>query len=124
MEDRSWQDRAHFYAVAAKMMRRVLVNHAVRRDSLKRGGGAILVSIADAAAPGAGRRLDVIALDQALDKLARLDDRKSQLVELRFFGGLSAEETAEVMGASLSTVNREWSLARAWLFRELGGGPR
>jgi len=115
-----WQNRAHFFAVAAKMMRRVLVSHAVRRESLKRGGKTIQISLGDAAAP-APTVLDVLALDQALDKLARFDARKSQLVELRFFGGLTAEETAQVMGAPLRSVNREWSLARAWLFRELGG---
>jgi RNA polymerase sigma-70 factor (ECF subfamily) len=115
-----WQGRAHFYAVAAKMMRRVLVNQAIARGRRKRGGSAILVSLT-----GAGdvshRSADMTALDEALIALSKLDTRKSELVELRFFGGLTAEETAEVLGISVRTVHREWDLARAWLFRELRG---
>jgi RNA polymerase sigma-70 factor (ECF subfamily) len=115
-----WQGRAHFYAVAAKMMRRVLVNQALARRRQKRGGSAVLVSLAEVGdAPD--RSAEVIALDEALQSLARFDDRKSRVVELRFFGGLSVEETAEVLGVSLRTVHREWDLARAWLFRELRG---
>ena len=115
-----WQNRTHFYAVAAKMMRRVLVNQAIARNRRKRGGSAVLVSLSEAgSAPD--RSADVVALDEALVALARFDDRKSRLVELRFFGGLNAEETAEVLGISLRTVHREWDLARAWLFRELRG---
>jgi len=115
-----WQSRAHFYAVAAKMMRRVLVNQALARRRQKRGGSAVLVSLAEVGdAPD--RSAEVIALDEALQSLARFDDRKSRVVELRFFGGLSVEETAEVLGVSLRTVHREWDLARAWLFRELRG---
>ena len=116
-----WRSRAHFYAVAAKMMRRVLVNHAVRSGSLKRGGDAVLVSLVEANSVANQENADIVALDAALERLAQFDPRKSQLVELRFFGGLTAEEAAEVMGSSLRSVNREWSLARAWLFRELGG---
>jgi RNA polymerase sigma factor (TIGR02999 family) len=113
-----WQNRAHFYAVAAKMMRRILVNQATSRGRAKRGRGALLVSLTSAdAAPS--RTADVVALHEALLTLARMDERKSRLVELRFFGGLTAEETAEVLGISLRTVHREWDLARAWLFREL-----
>ncbi len=115
-----WQNRAHFYAVASKIMRRVLVNQAVARGRQKRSGGAVLVSLSEAEA-AADRSADVIALDEALMALAKFDDRKSRLVELRFFGGLNAEETAEVLGISLRTVHREWDLARAWLFRELRG---
>lgn len=115
-----WQNRAHFYAVAAKMMRRVLVNQAVAQHRQKRGGGTILVSLANAGV-AADRSADVIALDDALESLAKFDDRKSRIVELRFFGGLTAEETAEVLGISARTVHREWDLARAWLFRELRG---
>ncbi len=115
-----WQSRAHFYAVAAKMMRRVLLNQAIARRRQKRGGDAVLVSFTEAGAV-TDRSADVIALDEALMTLARFDDRKSRLVELRFFGGLNAEETAEVLGISLRTVHREWDLARAWLFRELRG---
>lgn len=116
-----WQGRAHFYAVASKLMRRVLVNHAESRGAQKRGGSAVLVSLAEAAQAVQSPSADILDLDAALEKLARFDPRKSQLVELRFFGGLSAEETAAVVGSSLRTVNREWSLARAWLFRELRG---
>jgi RNA polymerase sigma factor (TIGR02999 family) len=117
-----WQNRAHFYAVAAKMMRRVLVNHALARRRQKRGGSVVLVSLTEAGVK-THRTADVVALDEALMALAKLDNRKSQIVELRFFGGLSAEETAEVLSISLRTVHREWDLARSWLFRELRGQP-
>jgi len=113
-----WQNRTHFYAVAAKVMRRVLVNHAIARGRRKRGGSAIRVSITDAG-PIPDRCTEVIALDEALKSLAKFDDRKSRIVELRFFGGLSVEEIAEILGISERTVHREWDLARAWLFREL-----
>jgi RNA polymerase sigma-70 factor, ECF subfamily len=114
-----WQNRAHFYAVAAKIMRRVLVNHAIARRRQKRGGDdVVLVSLKEAGTV-ADRGADVMALDEALESLASFDDRKSRVVELRFFGGLNAEETAEVLGISPRTVHREWDLARAWLFREL-----
>jgi RNA polymerase sigma factor (TIGR02999 family) len=120
-----WQDRAHFFAVAAKMMRRILVNHAVGRGRQKRGGHTIVVPL-DEAHPvtGSERGADVVALDEALMKLARVDERKSHLVELRFFGGLSEAEAAQVLNSSLRTVQREWSLARAWLFRELSSDNR
>jgi len=118
-----WQSRVHFYAVASKMMRRVLVNYALSRGSLKRGGDAVLVSLVEAESVADRQNADIIALDAALERLAQFDPRKSQLVELRFFGGLTAEEAAEVIGLSLRSVNREWSLARAWLFRELRGEP-
>ena len=125
-----WQDRAHFFAVAAKMMRRILVNHAVSRRRQKRGGHTVVVSLDEAqAVSGSGRSADIVALDGALMKLAKIDERKSRLVELRFFGGLSEAEAARVLDSSLRTVQREWSLARAWLFRELSdaahqGGER
>jgi RNA polymerase sigma factor (TIGR02999 family) len=115
-----WQNRAHFYAVAAKMMRRVLVNHAIARRRQKRGGGAVLVSLTQGGTRP-DRSAEVIALDEALNSLARFDERKSRVVELRFFAGLSAEETAEVLKISPRTVHREWDLARAWLFLELRG---
>ena len=118
-----WRNRAHFYAVAAKMMRRVLVSHAVRGGSLKRGRDVVLVSLIEAESVADQENTDFIALDAALERLARFDSRKSQIIELRFFGGLTAEETAEVMGTSLRSINREWSLARAWLFRELRANP-
>jgi RNA polymerase sigma factor (TIGR02999 family) len=118
-----WQDRAHFFAVAAKMMRRILVNHAVSRGRHKRGGHSILVSLDEAGdVTGSSRSADIVALDEALSKLARVDEGKSHLVELRFFGGLSEAEAAQVLNRSLRTVQREWSLARAWLFRELSSG--
>jgi RNA polymerase sigma-70 factor, ECF subfamily len=100
-------------------MRRVLVKQAVRRGRHKGSGSAVLVSLTQAAGKADTRHADVIALDEALTKLATFDPRKCQLVEVRFFGGLSAAETAEVLGVSLRTVHREWSLARAWLFREI-----
>lgn len=115
-----WQNRRHFFAVASKIMRRVLVNQAVARQRQKRGGDALVVSLT-AADKLPERSADVLALDDALAALEKIDSRKSQLVELRFFGGLTAEETAEVLGTSLRTVHREWDLARAWLFRELSG---
>jgi RNA polymerase sigma-70 factor, ECF subfamily len=119
-----WQDRAHFFAVAAKMMRRILVNHALSRRRQKRGGRTVVVSLDEAqAVSGSGPSADIVALDGALMKLAKIDERKSRLVELRFFGGLSEAETAQVLNSSLRTVQREWSLARAWLFRELSDEP-
>ena len=116
-----WQDRAHFFAVSAKMMRRVLVNRAIARRRLKRGGSPVLVSLSEAAGL-AERTADLIALDEALVALADLDARKCQVVELRYFSGLTAAETAEVLGISVRTVHREWDLARAWLFRALHRG--
>jgi RNA polymerase sigma-70 factor (ECF subfamily) len=113
-----WRDRAHFLAVAAKMMRRVLVNYAVARRSQKRGGAAVLVSLAEADSVPV-RTEDLIALNEALLALANLDERKSRLVELRYFGGLTSDEAAEVLGISRRTADREWELARAWLFRML-----
>lgn len=120
----AWQNRIHFFAVAAKIMRRILVNHAQSRQTEKRGGDAVLVPLQDAQASMQARGTDVIALDLALAALARFDPRKSEIVELRFFGGLSEEETAGVMNLSLRTVQREWSLARAWLHRELTEAKR
>lgn len=115
-----WQGRAHFFAIAAKMMRRILVNHSVARRSRKRGGSGILVSLAEAGGVPE-KTADVIALDEALAALSKFDERKSQVVELRYFGGLTAEETATVLGIAPRTVHREWDLARAWLFSALQG---
>jgi RNA polymerase sigma factor (TIGR02999 family) len=117
-----WQNRAHFFAVSAQLMRRILVEHA-RRHNLKRGGGVVHVSLDDAAMVGGNKATDLVALDDALNTLARLDPRKVQVVEMRFFGGLSVEETAEVLRVSSITVMRDWSTAKAWLYRELTGGP-
>ncbi len=113
------KDALIFFAVAARMMRNILVTHAIGRRREKRGAGAVLVTLEPAHAVTPGRTSDILALDEALNKLAKFDERKCQIVELRFFGGLSEEETAEVLQTSLRTVQREWSLARAWLFREL-----
>src|SRR5215471_7721613 len=117
-----WQNRAHFFAVSAQLMRRILVEHA-RRRNLKRGGGVPHVSFDEAAVIGGAKdpRADLVALDDAMNALARLDPRKVQVVEMRFFGGLSVEETAEVLKISPVTVMRDWSTAKAWLYRELGG---
>jgi RNA polymerase sigma factor (TIGR02999 family) len=115
-----WQNRAHFFAVSAQLMRRILVEHA-RRHNLKRGGGVQHVSFEDTAEVSGDRAADLGALDDALDALARIDPRKVQVVEMRFFGGLSVEETAEVLKVSPVTVMRDWSTAKAWLYRELAG---
>ena len=118
----SWQNRAHFLGIAANMMRRILVDHARRYRFLKRGGEMVKVSL-DARQLGTpGRDPDLVALDEALTRLAEIDRRKSQVVELRFFGGLSVEEAAEFLKISPRTVKREWSLAQAWLHCELSGG--
>jgi RNA polymerase sigma factor (TIGR02999 family) len=116
-----WQNRAHFFAVSAQLIRRILVEHA-RRHNLKRGGGVQHVSLEEATEVGGGRPADLVALDEALNALARFDARKVQVVEMRFFGGLSVEETAEVLKVSPVTVMRDWSTAKAWLYRELTGG--
>lgn len=115
-----WQDRAHFFAVSAQLMRRILVDHA-RRHNLKRGLGVQHVSLEDTAVLGGHRDEDLIALDEAMLALVRLDSRKASVVELRFFGGLTAEETAEVLKVSTITVLRDWSTAKAWLYREMTG---
>ena len=114
-----WSDRAHFFGMAANMMRRVLVDYARSRDRLKRGGEAIQVSFTEAANVPVPQSTDVLALDKALRELEKIDPRKGQIVEMRFFGGLSQEETAEALNVSVATVRRDWSLARAWLLREL-----
>ena len=114
-----WADRAHFFAMAANMMRRVLVDHARRRDRVKHGAEAIQVSFTEAVNIPAPRSADVLALDKVLQELEKIDPRKSQIVEMRFFGGLSQEETAAALNVSVATVRRDWSLARAWLSREL-----
>ncbi|HLY18811.1 MAG TPA: sigma-70 family RNA polymerase sigma factor [Bryobacteraceae bacterium] len=116
-----WQNRAHFFAVSAQLMRRILVEHA-RRHNLKRGAGAPHVSLEEAALIGGGRAADLVALDDAMNALEALDRRKVQVVEMRFFGGLSVQETAEVLQVSTVTVMRDWNTAKAWLYRELTGG--
>ena len=114
-----WQNRAHFFAVSAQLMRRILVDFARDRQYLKRGGGALRVTLGEAEALPVERGADLVALDEALDALAEADQRKAQVVEMRFFGGLSVEEVAEVLKVSKETVMRDWRLAKVWLLREL-----
>jgi len=123
-KDIQWQGRAHFFAVATQAMRRILVDHARERARVKRGGGAFRISLSDADHLALPRRTDVVALDDALNALEKFDQRKSKVIELRFFGGLSLQETADVLQVSVATIRRDWSLARAWLYRELGDGGR
>jgi RNA polymerase sigma factor (TIGR02999 family) len=118
-----WRNRAHFFAIASTVMRRILVDHARARLTAKRGGGAVPVSLAGAepATPEGTDEADLLALHEALEKLAALDPDQARLVELRYFGGLTIEETAEALSVSPATVKREWAVARAWLRRELAG---
>jgi len=118
MRQPDWQNRTHFYALAAQMMRRILVDFARARGYQKRGGGAAVVTLVEGLV-SSERGRDLVALDEALKALAVIDERKSRVVELRFFGGLSAEETAEVLQVSAKTVLREWQTAKVWLIREL-----
>jgi RNA polymerase sigma factor (TIGR02999 family) len=120
----AWQNRAHFLAVASEMMRRILVDHARRRKMAKRSGRWAKLTLHEAVAHGKPRDVDLLDLDRALQKLAAFDQRKAQIAELRFFGGLSLEETGLVIGASVATVERDWQVARAWLFAELKGTAR
>ncbi len=119
-----WRDRAHFLGIAARLMRRVLVDHARSRGYLKRGGGAQCVTLTDVAAVGPEPVIDVIALDRALERLAAIDARKATVIELRFFGGLTVEETADVLHVSGDTIKRDWRLAKLWLIREINGEAR
>ena len=122
-----WQDRAHFFAVSAQLMRRILVDAARARDSAKRGGLAIRVDHSTAvdldAIAEVGRSAELVSLDDALNALAEIDPRKARVIELRFFGGLSVDETAGVLGLSAQSVLRDWKLARVWLKREMRQGP-
>ncbi|KAF0248292.1 MAG: ECF subfamily RNA polymerase sigma-24 factor [bacterium] len=118
-KDISWQNRAQFYGVAAQMMRRVLVDHARNRAADKRGGDMIKVSIDEVANLSEPQGVDLMVLDDALSRLTQLDSRQSQIVELRFFGGLSVEETAKALGIAAITVMREWRIAKMWLYNEL-----
>ncbi len=119
-----WQNRAHFFALCARMMRRILVDFARSRGYRKRGGGARPVSLDQAPAVSSQPPKDIVAVDNALNALAQVDVRKAEVVELRFFGGLTAQETAEVLKVSEETVLRDWKLAKAWLLRELSAGAR
>jgi RNA polymerase sigma-70 factor, ECF subfamily len=118
-QDIAWENRAHFFAISARLMRQILVDHARERNSIKRGGNQFKISLAEAANLGQDQASDIVALDDALKSLAEIDPRQSQIVELRFFGGLTIEETAEVLGVSHTTVERDWNFAKAWLHREL-----
>jgi len=114
-----WQNRAHFFGVAAQLMRRILVDRGRRHKRIKRGGGAPIISLEEAAVVSRQPAVDILVLDEALTRLAEIDGRKAQIVELRFFGGLSVEETAHFLKVSPITVEREWKMAKAWLHREL-----
>jgi len=118
-----WQDRAHFFAICARLMRRILTDYARRRKYLKRGGDARQVTLDEGLMVSADPPLDLVALEEALSKLAAVDSRKSSVVELRFFGGLSLKETAAVLKVSSDTVTRDWNLAKAWLMREMKRFP-
>ncbi len=119
-QDVQWRNRAHFYAIAAQMIRRILVDYARAQHAEKRGSGAIKLELDEAmAVQQAGAGIDLLGLNDALDRLAELDERQGRIVELRFFAGLSIEETAEVMHLSPASIKREWQTARAWLFREM-----
>jgi len=118
----SWQNRSHFYGIAAQMIRRILVDHARAKRTHKRGDAAPRVAIDEALGLHQSPDLDIVALDDALNALAEMDPRQSRIVELRFFAGLSLEETAEALGVSAATIKRDWTLARAWLKRELTRG--
>ena len=116
-----WQNRAHFFGIAAQLMRRILVDHARTKKRAKRGGSDIRVTFNDANLMGQAKDLDIVALDEALNRLAEIDEQQSRIVELRFFSGLTVEETAEVLAISPATVKRDWSMAKAWLHREISG---
>jgi RNA polymerase sigma factor (TIGR02999 family) len=115
-----WQDRAHFFAITSRMIRLILVDHARRRNALKRGGGRTLLALDESIAPPDRTNVDLVALDEALERLSNLDQQQGRIVELRFFGGLSIEATAKFLAISPSTVKRDWNVARAWLYHELG----
>jgi RNA polymerase sigma factor (TIGR02999 family) len=117
-----WQNRAHFLGVAAQMIRRILVDHARAKYSAKRGGRAVTLAVDDAIGARGPRAADLVRLDDCLNELAQIDSRQARIVELRYFTGLSIEETAEALGISPATVRRDWTVARAWLFRAMAGG--
>jgi RNA polymerase sigma-70 factor, ECF subfamily len=116
-----WQNRAHFFAVAAQLMRRIMVDHARQRRALKRSGGAVRITLDECAAVTQTRAAELLALDEALEKLAAFDQRKANVVEMRYFGGLTMEEIADVLKIHVNTVTRDWNAARAWLFAALSG---
>ena len=115
----SWQNRAHFFGIAARSMRQILVNHAVAHNAEKRGGDKTIMALDDAVSFFQTQDIEILALHEALERFAALDKRQAEIVELKFFGGLKNEEIAEVLGISVSTITREWEMARSWLYREL-----
>ncbi len=119
----SWTGRAHFFAVAARAMRRALVNHALARKAEKRGGGRAILSLDPALTAPTSSEVDALELSEAIDRLAALDERKARLLEMRFFAGMTMEETARVLDVSISTAESDWRFARAWLAHELADGP-
>ena len=121
-EGMRWENRAHFFGIAARLMRQILIEHARSRQAAKRGGRQYRLSLSKVDRVGSGPDVDLLALDEALGRLEAIDPQKSRIVELRYFGGLGIEETAEVIGKSPATVKRDWSMARAWLRCEIGGG--
>jgi RNA polymerase sigma factor (TIGR02999 family) len=120
----NWRDRVHFFAMSAQMMRQILIDHARKASAAKRGGSAVTVVLEDAPDPSGGNNLDLIALDDAMNRLASLDPRQCKIVELRFFGGLSIEETAEAVEISPATAKREWATARVWLHRAMNSNNK
>ncbi len=123
-KDEKWSSRAHFFAVASKAMRQILINHAERRAAAKRGGDRQKLTLSEGLTPAPERDVDVLMLDEALTRLSALSERMGRVVELRFFGGLTVEEVAHVLGVSKRTVEGDWEMARAWLARELSEGSR
>ncbi len=119
-----WKNRGHFYSIAAQAMRRVLVNHAVHRRRIKRGGGREAVEFDEQQVMCLDDSVDLISVDEALQSLAEVDEQKARVVEMKFFGSLTNEETAEALGVSVTTVKREWRLARIWLLKQLNAGER
>ena len=124
MQPPRWENRTHFFAIAAHLMRQILVDYARRHRASKRGSGVCVLTLDDAVALSPRKEMDVIAIDDALHALAEVDPRQSRVVELRFFAGLSLEETSEVMGIATATVQRDWTAARAWLYREISQRPK
>lgn len=116
----SWQNKAHFFGIAAQMMRRILVDHARGHNAAKRGAGMPVLALDEAVAQAQKQSIEVLGLDEALEKLEKLDPQQRKIIELRFFGGLSIEDVANVLGISPATVKRDWAAARAWLYREVG----
>ena len=124
MQPPRWENRTHFFAIAAHLMRQILVDYARRHHASKRGSGLCMLTLDDVGALSQRKEMDVIAIDDALHALAEVDPRQSRVVELRFFAGLSLEETSEVMGIATATVQRDWTAARAWLYREISQRPK